>query len=271
MTTVNTPGMSIALQNDQPCIKCSYNLRGLPIAGTCPECGSLVSDSLRGFNLRFAAPEYLAKVNRGLSFVLNSILAIVIITVLTIAVTIATAGRQSELVLLLQFAQILTTATGLAGYWWYTEPDPGYTGIEKPNSARQIVRIAVCIQAVALLMSTAVVIIGFTGSGGGGGGSAASPGGAAMAVVGLFTIAFLVLNLVAYIAQFVGTMRYTAWMFSRVPDADLAKKAKMYVWLLPLIYVVGMIALGLGPLIALVMYWNLLDKLRKHVKTVAAA
>lgn len=262
--------MSITLQTDQPCVKCSYNLRGLPIAGTCPECGALVSDSLRGFNLRFASPEYIAKVGRGLSFILNSILALVILMVLNIGAAVATRGGSPELMLALQFGQILITAAGLAGYWWYTEPDPGYTGIEKPNSARQIVRIAVCIQAVALLMSTVVVIIGFSGGGGGGGGSAATPGGAAMAVLGLFTIAFVVLNLIAYVVQFVGTMRYTAWMFSRVPDADLAKKAKMYVWLLPLIYVVGMIVL-VGPLIALVMYWNLLDKLRKHVKSIAAA
>lgn len=43
----------------------------------------------------------------------------------------------------------------------------------------------------------------------------------------------------------------------------------MYRWLLPVIYVVGAIVV-IGPLIALVMYWNLLDRVRKHLKSIEA-
>jgi hypothetical protein len=38
-------------------------------------------------------------------------------------------------------------------------------------------------------------------------------------------------------------------------------------WLLPLVFVLGLACAGLGPLIALVMYWNHLDKLRKYLQT----
>lgn len=31
-----------------PCIKCRYDLQGLPVAGVCPECGSAIHDSLIG-------------------------------------------------------------------------------------------------------------------------------------------------------------------------------------------------------------------------------
>jgi hypothetical protein len=44
----------------------------------------------------------------------------------------------------------------------------------------------------------------------------------------------------------------------------------MYRWLLPLIAVVGAVALFLGPLVALIMYWNLLDRMRKHLKSIVA-
>jgi hypothetical protein len=34
------------IHSDRPCATCGYNLRGLQPDGLCPECGSLVSDSL---------------------------------------------------------------------------------------------------------------------------------------------------------------------------------------------------------------------------------
>ena len=41
-------------------------------------------------------------------------------------------------------------------------------------------------------------------------------------------------------------------------------------WLGPLLQTVGLLLIGLGPLIALVMYWNMLDVMRKHIKRILA-
>jgi hypothetical protein len=57
----------------------------------------------------------------------------------------------------------------------------------------------------------------------------------------------------------------------RVPDRVIVDRAGRYRWLLPLISVVGVCLVYLGPLIALILYWNLLDRLRKHVKMIQTA
>lgn len=71
---------------------------------------------------------------------------------------------------------------------------------------------------------------------------------------------------VAWITQFFAAMLYVRWLARRVPDGRLHDKAKRFMWLGPVLYTVGIVLLMLGPLIALVMYWNMLDKLRKHIK-----
>lgn len=58
------------------------------------------------------------------------------------------------------------------------------------------------------------------------------------------------------------------WLATRVPDYFIVKRTKTYMWLLPVLYIPGAALIGLGPLIALVLYWNLLDRLRKHVKSI---
>jgi hypothetical protein len=73
--------------------------------------------------------------------------------------------------------------------------------------------------------------------------------------------------LVTWVAQFFAGLKYTSWMMSRIPDEELVKRCKKYMWLLPLVFVLGLACAGLGPLIALVMYWNHLDKLRKYLQT----
>lgn len=36
------------VEDDQPCVQCGYNLRGVILSGNCPECGKAVTLSLRG-------------------------------------------------------------------------------------------------------------------------------------------------------------------------------------------------------------------------------
>jgi ACR3 family arsenite efflux pump ArsB len=60
------------------------------------------------------------------------------------------------------------------------------------------------------------------------------------------------------------------WLARRVPDQWIVKRATTYRWLLPVLTTVGVLLIGLGPLIALVLYWNLLDRMRKHLKAIVA-
>lgn len=56
------------IAGDLACIDCGYNLRTQPAAGRCPECARPCAESLSGFWLRSASPEWLDTVANGYGF-----------------------------------------------------------------------------------------------------------------------------------------------------------------------------------------------------------
>ncbi|NUQ53948.1 MAG: hypothetical protein HUU19_14790 [Phycisphaerales bacterium] len=248
------------LDRDVACVRCSYNLRGLPANRNCPECGEPIANSIKGFMLQDASPEYRGKLKLGLSLVLNGILLLVVVMVGSIVLGYV-AGSAAWPRIIANGVGFLVGCIMLLGYWKYTEPDPGYVIFEQPSSARNVVRIAV---AVGAAVSLTQFVLGFF---------VATPGTAPASSVWAFGTMLVVLvglvSFVAWVVQFLGVMNYTAWVGGRVPDEFVVRRAKLYRWLLPVIYVVGAIVV-IGPLIALVMYWNLLDRVRKHLKSIGA-
>ena len=78
--------------DDRSCISCGYNLRGLPCAGVCSECGASVSESLRDDLLQNASREYLTELLLGHRIVLITILVSIIVAVLAAIATYALGG-----------------------------------------------------------------------------------------------------------------------------------------------------------------------------------
>ncbi|MBL8760341.1 MAG: hypothetical protein JNL50_03480 [Phycisphaerae bacterium] len=138
------------LQGDVSCIKCSYNLRGLPPNRNCPECGEPIASSLKGFTLQAASAEYRATLKSGLSLVLNGILFLIMAMIAMAVVRKALPG-MAWLGTILDGVVFLIGCAMLLGYWKYTEPDPGYVNFEQPSSARKVVRVSVLLSAVISL------------------------------------------------------------------------------------------------------------------------
>ncbi len=249
------PGVTV--DQDRYCIRCGYSLRGLFDHGKCPECGTDVALSLREPTLAAAAPEYLATLRRGLSLVLNGILLFIILMLGALALTIATGGAPA-VEWLTGIVAILITAMMLWGLWLFTQPDPGQVAVEAQNAARRIVRGSVAVLAATSIVSLLLSVLAPAAS--------ASPG--APGIAGLIELLNSLAGLAAWAVQFFATMRYTRWLGGRVPDQHIVRRTKTYAWLLPVLTCVGCFAAMVGPLIALVLYWNLLDRLRKHVRAV---
>jgi len=250
------------------CIICGYDLAGLPVEGTCPECGTAIERSYRPDRLENRSTAYLEQLRTGLSFVLNAILGSVIfmvVSILSILWSTAMSLRGSFILsgnafaILSQIVSLLFSFAMLYGWWKITTPDVQTHSSDLDSKPRQILRASViilaCIYTLRMLLS-----FGVPGSARFGANAFGSHAGIVLIAIGIWFV-----PKAAWIAKFFAAMLYVRWLASLVPDDDLATKAKRFMWLGPLLYTVGSLCIGIGPLIALILYWNILYSLKKHI------
>lgn len=256
------PAPDIVLRH-QPCTRCSYNLYGLPIDGSCPECGNAVSLSLRGDFLQHASPEYLSTLRSGLTTVLYTILAMVamsILGVLFLAIFAALGGLNAQwfssrnIESLSGLVSLALYGILFAGYLKLTAVDPGYQGIEKPSNSRRTLRAIVLAQA--FIKACEVGLTFFV--------SANIQTGNAGLSFGIFSGVIGLAGYILWAAHLYVMMRYVRWLGGRVPDQHILRRTRTYMWLLPVLSTVG-VMIAIGPLVALILYWNILDRFRKHL------
>lgn len=244
------------------CVDCGYDLAGLHEHGKCPECGASIERSLKGDLLLHASPEYLASLHRGSVIVLTIILLQVLTIFATFGLAMASGLIQAVptgwawMDLVIVGVQFVLSAMLVWGWWLLSAPQPSLA--EKPwvDKARRWVRY-VLLANIALLAGQAtvhaVMYAGFTQNA------------LYITYIGL-EIGSTLIWLAAYVVHAI----YLGWLAKRIPDAAMHKRAKLLMWLCPLLSTVGIILIGLGPLIALVLYWNLIDRFRKAFKRVRA-
>lgn len=259
---------NVPLESTRLCMRCGYALKGLPGTGSCPECGTAVALSLRERRLHNCSLEYIKTIRSGLSLVLNGILLTLILIIGGVGIGFAAAAGLGTIVPpSLLPAQLLAVAVillslGLSimiavGYLRFATPDPSEVESDSTRRSRKTLRLAVIVQLVLsgfqfIAGLFPIISVNF---------------GLSMQVLeGLSQLIWLL----ALLVQVICMMRYTRWLGSRVPDQWIVKRTKLYVWLLPVISIAGCMLLGIGPLIALILYWNLLDRLRKHLKAIEA-
>lgn len=255
---IGPPTVSPVVNDATACFKCGYALRGLAMNGVCPECGSPVQESLRGILLQYAAPEYIQTLLKGHSWVLNGILLSIVAMVVMVFAGVAAGaigGGAAALGAVMSAVQLAISVLIFLGYIKLTEPDPKFTGTEDANAPRKWVRITAIASIGFGVLGVLVQVLSFTGAGG---------------LVDVLSVITSIGAFGAWAAQFFAMMLYMKWLAARVPDAWIARRSKTYMWLLPILSTVGVFLVGLGPLIALVLYWNLLDRMRKHLKSIVA-
>jgi hypothetical protein len=137
---------------DAPCRECQYNLRGLKLAGQCPECGAMVELSLRGDRLNQSDPQWLATLRRGLLVLIASWIITVFVVIRAIAFRHGRAQLATSLVL-----ETIVSGLSFTGSWLATTPDPSGRGEAQYGRSRQTVRVMIGIEAVAALLNLSLM------------------------------------------------------------------------------------------------------------------
>ncbi len=255
------PPLETMVSESRPCIRCSYELQGLSMSGNCPECGASVASSFHGMYLRYASPDYISTLQTGFTLALHAILLQVVAVIiaflgafwLSSAMGLANSNAyMGRLVSVLLGVPI--SVMSLMGYWRLTQPDPGFAGREKSDSSRRVIRTAVGVQA---LLSTVGLLAGLV--------SMSSSSGTSVDSV---SVPIAMLSNLVFAVQFFAMMNYLIWLAKRIPDEVAIDRAKRNRWLLPILCTFGCLMI-IGPLIAMVMYWNLLDRVRKYLRTIS--
>ena len=263
------PQAPSVVQNDSPCRKCGYNLRGLSPDGRCPECGTAVGLSLHGDLLRYCDPAWVQTVARGFRLMINGIAVIVVAVIIGMIAGGLGWGPGN---LIVEVVAVVGWLLHLGGTWLATEPDPSGLGEDQYGTARRIIRIGAAASVVGHVLQRA-------------GGSAPSPE-LAMAIhmVGLVLAVF---GVVAWYAQ----LQYMEKLAVRIPDERLSRRARLLKWALTITFglsaaimftnamnipvVRALVAiLGVGVFLAFVvfglMYLRLLSNLKKSFREQAA-
>jgi hypothetical protein len=146
----------------------------------------------------------------------------------------------------------------LLGWWLFTEPDPALPASARGDGPRRVIRGVVILAAASAVLNMAIsgnlTNAGFALAGGLTGGT-------------LLMIGFSGLAELAKLARFFASMLYLQWLAPRLPDEVAQRRARLYMWLLPVIAVVGACVL-VGPLIASVLSWLLLFRVRRGIGAV---
>lgn len=275
------------------CRRCGYDLKSLPTDAVCPECATPVIRSLRGHLFEFADPEYLRGLWRGtvvievatIAGMTAAMLLVALIVFKSILAGVNAGGSvpgglawalnisQEDAQRWGQVCELATTFTVGLGLWMLTRPDPGIAGDDPDRTPRRWARGAIVASVVFKSLQTAVTLsrplataMGMTGTPAAGAGGNPLAMFTAPGMIGYMLIGLLVLA--AVVVQYFSTMLYLRRVARRVPDPWLDEWAKRMMWLGPVLYTVGSVACGLGPLVAVGLYLMLIDRCRRRVRGV---
>ncbi len=240
--------------DDVICLQCGYNIHGLSHEGRCPECGTPIKKSLQGNLLRYSSPAYLATLIRGVFLILAAIAAQVICFIGgLILIPLLTREGWTDVVrvseLLLWTASTGFSVVSLIGWWLFSAPDPAFVGAGGGMTARKVVRTTVAAAAVLTAVATVAEMLATSIA------TSVDPG------------AKILLGVVLAV-KFFAAMLYLRWLAHRFSNVVFDARARLLMWLCPLLVTVGTLFCFVGPIIALVLYWNLLNWVRIEISRV---
>lgn len=248
---------------DIGCARCGYGLMGEPFAAACPQCEVAISSSVQPGDLLLAEERHLGTMSRGLALVLGGLIAQILSVLSLVAVRIVLTNTSLNLSHGAWEAVSAIAGTVVAiviaqGWWMFTEPRSGESN--QVRGVRQLVRAAVLMHAVftgvALLGQWLIVTPGLT--------KWQTQVSMVLGVSGFAALATLAM-------QFFAVMTYARLVARGLRSMDLARLIYRRTWSIPLWFTLGMVLLGLGPLIAFIQYYTVIGKIRARLRAVVRA
>jgi NAD/NADP transhydrogenase beta subunit len=241
-------------------MQCGYDLAGLPKEGQGPECSTSVRRSLLGNSLEYCSPDYLRTLHHGVILAQTSIIMLVlqILAGGLFRIVLASVVAQTAMFDLVgSMVGFVGSIIGLVGWWMLSALDPRFTGVDTGQRSRAVVRVTVAalagitlLQLVLAFFSTAVSTF-----------AAADP--LILAILGVSAF-----GLIAQITKYFASLIYLQWLVRRIPNQRAEMRARLLMWLGPVLVTVGALLLFIGPLVAIVLYYNMLDWVRKDLKRI---
>ncbi|MBN8598728.1 MAG: hypothetical protein J0L78_13740 [Planctomycetes bacterium] len=249
------------------CITCGYDLVGLTPEMACPECGISVERSIRGDLLRWRDPKYLKRLHTGAVLIQTALSLIVVAFLLQLfAAPLASTNMRGVpiIVPLLAILASIGFTVGVilypVGWFFLTARDPGRTDDEKGQRSRRLVRLSI----VFMLVSTVLAFgIGFTLP------LFAMSGAMNEQLASLLLFiagAAQIVNLLVWVLQYYASMAYLRWLAERIPSERVYKRAKLLLWLGPILLL--FFCFVIPPLIAVVLYYNMLSWIRTELNAI---
>lgn len=266
------------------CFQCGYDLSGIDPSGVCPECGIPVEFSDGHGPLSAVESDALDTITRGFGNAMAGILLYVIVTIASIIASIAISattiqqiqpGQQptfSRLFYLVNFASnLLTTLAScifLIGWWKITTPPEGLPEPLDRGDWRTILRITIPIQIVGLIVGFAWSVYNFIVL------PTPSHQGLQPSLQGWGLMVLILSVLVGFalfanlIVLWIFQMLYARWFAGLTLNDKMQRRAKNLIWSGPLMVIVGSMCLMIGPLIFVILYYNMHKNLKRDVKAI---
>ncbi|MCH8968568.1 MAG: hypothetical protein IIA66_05565 [Planctomycetes bacterium] len=200
------------IEHDLSCMSCGYNLRALPPAGLCPECGTDIARSTQGDLLKFADRKWVGSVYRGtcLLTIADVILVVCILAAIVFPFILVTASNPntstfvgtaiSMILMIIRVCSVVAFILMILGVWLVTKQEPRVSLTEQAASSRGIARAA-----VGLLLA----LYGLT-----------------FALSGLWHTAARLLLTVAFLAVLWSCLKHLEFIGRRLPAEDVVTRAQ---------------------------------------------
>lgn len=265
------------------CLGCGYDLQGLASAGVCPECRAPVLRSLGANLLQFSSLDFLNALKNGCALLVWSFGTTIAASVFAIASDLVPQGLFGSMRSLQMINLGLTTLSSVLsvlGWWVLSSPDPGMFGEDPANKARKTLRVVVIVSLLASIglsvlslhpAFAAGPIAWFVSGPATPGTPAANPG--LFGPTSLFWPALWAVYMALYLLlgalSIYTAMRYLVDVARRMPDLVLETRIKRFKRQGPWLVSVGILLIGLGPLIAFIENWIIIHKVWRRVSDIA--